>query len=122
MARTTRKRKDFSPREPAPGAPHRTYFKEWRKYRKLSQAKAGERIGLTGQTLARLESGKIEFCARHLQLLADAYSCSREELLMRNPLRGDPEPFWAIWARFKSDDTRRTATAILEAYASTAGE
>lgn len=122
MARTTRKRKEFSPAQAPPPVPPRAYFKEWREYRGLSQAQAGERIGRTGQTVSRLETGEIEFCAHHLDLLARAYDCSREELLMRNPLRGDPEPFWTIWTRFKSDERRRTATAILEAYASTAGE
>lgn len=119
MARTTRKRKGFSPAEPSASRPRHAYFKEWREYRGLSQAQAGERIGLTSQTVSRLETGDIEFCARHLDLFAQAYDCRREELLVRDPLR-DPAPFWVIWARLRSEASRRQATAILEAFVNTA--
>ena len=117
MGRTTRKRNDFSRTAKAPLRSQKVYFREWREYRDLSQAVAGDRIGVTGQTLSRIETGNIEFCEHHLEGMAAAYDCRIEDLLFRDPK--DPEPFWRIWSRLRSEPNRRQATAILEAYVNT---
>lgn len=72
---------------------HRTYLKEWRKYRHLTQDQVIDRLVIheddllpkTAASLSRIENGKQPYSQRILEALSDIYSCEPWELLGRNP-------------------------------------
>lgn len=77
------------------GAKPRFYFKEWRKFRHLTQEEVAERIGTSTSTISQLETGKQGFTDTTLIALAEALNCGPGDLLMRNPL--EDEAPWSIW-------------------------
>lgn len=84
----------------------RTFLKEWREYRVLTQEQASERIGVTQATLSRVERGVTPYDQDLLERIAFAYLCAPEDLLMRNPL--DKDAVWSI-----SDNLRKADPADL---------
>jgi len=68
------------------------YFKQWRKYRGLTQEMLAERIHATPSTISQLETGKQGFTNSTLEALAEALNCQPGDLLMRDPLNG----IWSI--------------------------
>lgn len=109
MARTTRKRNDFSRSQ-------KVYFREWRQHRRLSLEAAGELLEMSHANLSRIELGRQPYCEDDVDRMMRAYKCRREDLLFRNPT--DPEVYWQIWDRLRSPTAQRQATAILEALVS----
>ena len=87
---------------PRPKRPprRRTYLKEWRKHRGLTQERAAERLGLEQSTLSRLERGQLPYNQDFLEAAAKAYSCEPQDLLMRNPL--DEDAVWSIADNLKT--------------------
>lgn len=91
------------------------YLREWRKAAGLSlqgvrdKAEAlfsdrvvaeGEevdlnKIGLSHSTLSRIESFKVPYNQRLLEVLAEVYGTDVPSLIMRNP--DDPEGIWSIY-------------------------
>lgn len=72
-------------KRPAP-----VYFREWRKYRELTQEQAAERAKLSQETLSRLENRKIGYTESNLAALAYAYRCEPHELLRPpNPVENE---------------------------------
>lgn len=69
------------------------YFKQWRKFRGLTQEMLAERIHATPSTISQLETGKQGFTNSTLEALADALNCQPGDLLMRDPLKTD-----AVWS------------------------
>ena len=69
----------------------KTYFKEWRIYRGLTQEKASELSGLSEPTLSRIENGRRKYDSTHLAALATAYMCEEWELIGRNPEEADED-------------------------------
>lgn len=69
------------------------FFKQWRKYRGLTQEVLADRIGLTASSISQLESGKQGFTDSTLEALADALNCTPGDLLIRDPLNED-----AVWS------------------------
>lgn len=72
----------------------RTFLKQWRQYRKLSQERAAERIGVDRSLLSRIENGKSPYNQSFLESAAIAYSCEPVDLLIRNPK--DKSAIWTL--------------------------
>lgn len=93
----------------------RTFFKEWRTFRGLTQAQAAERLDIEQATLSRIERGIIGYTQDFLERAAFAYLCEPADLLMRNPL--DDDAVWSITDNLKkatpADQLR--AAAIIDA-------
>lgn len=94
------------------------YFQAWRKHRQLNQDQLAERIGVTQETISRLESGKIAYTQPMLEALADALNCSPADLIMRDPTQ--PGSIWSIWDQIEPVD-RPKAAKVLEAFTKKTG-
>lgn len=91
----------------------RTFLREWRKFRHLTQIQASERIGVEQSTLSRLERGESPYDQDFLERAAYAYMCDPADLLMRNPL--DEDAVWSITDNLRKaapDDLERAAAVI----------
>ena len=80
----------------------RTFLKEWREYRTLTQEQAASRIGITQATLSRVERGVTPYDQDLLEKIAFAYLCQPADLLMRNPL--DEDAVWSITDNLRKAD------------------
>ena len=92
----------------------RTFLREWREYRKLTQEQAAERIGVEQPTLSRIERGVSPYSQDFLEKAAYAYMCEPADLLMRNPL--DDDAVWSI-----TDNLRQASPADQERAAAIIG-
>lgn len=78
-----------SVRKPRPRL-RRTYLREWRDYRGLTQEQACERIDIERSTLSRIERGEVPYSQGLLEAAAIAYGCEPWDLLHVNPkVEGD---------------------------------
>lgn len=93
----------------------KTFLKEWREYRNLTQDQAAERIGITQATLSRIERGIHPYDQDFLEKTAFAYGCEPQDLLMRNPQ--DENAVWSIADHLlKASPTERAqAAAVIDA-------
>jgi transcriptional regulator with XRE-family HTH domain len=74
---------------------HKTYIREWRTFRGLTQDQAVDRLAAlddphvptTAASLSRLENGKQPYSQRSLEALAQIYDCEPDELLGRDPTK-----------------------------------
>lgn len=73
----------------------RTYLRQWRKYRDLTQEELAERVGMTAPTISQLENNKQGFTGDSLAKIAAALGCSPAALLAYDPK--DPESLWPIF-------------------------
>jgi transcriptional regulator with XRE-family HTH domain len=94
---------------------HRTFLREWRDYRHLTQEQAAERIGIEQPTLSRIERGISPYSQDFLERAAWAYMCEPADLLMRNPLNDD-----AIWSvadhlRQATPEQKEQVRAVIDA-------
>jgi transcriptional regulator with XRE-family HTH domain len=64
----------------------RTYFREWRKFRNLSQEEAAARLNLSRTMLSKIETGQKPYTQHHLEAAATAYQTEPASILSRNPL------------------------------------
>lgn len=96
----------------------RWFLRHWREYRKLSQEKLADQVGMTQGMISHLETGATEFTSRHLELLAGALGCKPADLLTRDPT--DPDAPWLIWDDLSSDQ-KRQAMDILKIFHRNAG-
>ena len=92
-----------------------TYLRAWRKSKKLSLTAAGDRIGVEGTTLGRIERGESPYNQDLLERLALAYGCEPEDLLSVNPLQAEPPHL--VWQQLQKApaDVRDRAYAVIEA-------
>jgi len=72
----------------------RTFIREWREFRNLSQSALGERLGTSASMISRIENGLAPYTQDTLEGLADALATDPASLLMRNPQ--DKEAIWSI--------------------------
>lgn len=63
----------------------RYYFREWRKYRHLTQEQLAERVDMSVSSVSQIETGTQGFTDATLQAFADALMCSPGDLLSRDP-------------------------------------
>jgi transcriptional regulator with XRE-family HTH domain len=68
-----------------PRTRRRTYLREWRDYRRFSQAQVGKMVGWDHSTIQRLESGQTPYDQDHLEVLAPVYGCEPMDLVTRDP-------------------------------------
>lgn len=93
-------------RRPKPNR-RRTFLREWRIFRTLTQEQAAERIGVDQSTLSRIERGVTPWDEDFLEAAAYAYVCEPVDLLIRNPL--DDDAVWSI-----TDNLRKATPADQE--------
>lgn len=72
-------------RKPRPKL-RRTFLKEWRDYRGLTQEQAADRLNIDRSTLSRIERGESPYNQGLLEAAAEAYRCEPWDLLNVNPL------------------------------------
>lgn len=99
------------------GKKRRTFLKEWRKFRGLTQEQLAERLELTQATVARIERGDISYTQPVLEAMADALRCEPADLIMRDP--GQPS-IWSIWDNIPKEQQPQAAR-ILETFAKKTG-
>jgi len=80
----------------------RTFIREWRKYRGLTQEQLGERLELTGSHISMIEAGQRPYTQETLEAIAEALQTDPPSLLMRNP--EDPEGIWSLWDNAKQGE------------------
>lgn len=88
----------------------RTFIRQWRKHRNLSQERLADRVGMTGGNLSEIENGNTGYTQATLEALADALQCEPVDLLIRDP--GDPEGIWSLWERAKPAERRQMIAVI----------
>ena len=93
----------------------RYFFREWRKYRGLTQERLAERVDMTPASISQLETAKQGFSDKTLESLAEALQCSPGDLLMRNPL--DQDAAWDLSDQLKRAtlDQRKQVRSVVEA-------
>lgn len=91
----------------------RTFIREWREYRGISQERLAERIGRTPGLVSQVENQKGPYTQETLEAIADALMCEPVDLLVRNPL--DPEGIWSIWDRVEPSQ-RSHAIEVLKTF------
>lgn len=92
----------------------RTYIREWREYRELTQIQLASRLeGVIGQsTLSRLERGEYAYTQGTLEAIAEALGCEAADLIGRLP--GAPSELTLIINRLPPEK-KKQAIAILKA-------
>ena len=65
----------------------RTFLKEWREFRRLTQEQAAERLDMDRSNLSRVERGEIPYSQALLEAAAVAYDCEPWDVLNVNPLK-----------------------------------
>jgi transcriptional regulator with XRE-family HTH domain len=65
----------------------RTFLREWRTFRHLTQEQAADRMGIDFSTLSRIERGLVPYSQGVLEAAASAYNCAPEDLLAIDPFK-----------------------------------
>jgi DNA-binding XRE family transcriptional regulator len=87
------------------------HLRGWRKFRELSQAELGERIGVSDATISRIEKGEQNWDQEFLKAAAEVLRCDPVDLLMRDP--SQPGAVWSIWAHAKPADRVRIDNVVV---------
>jgi transcriptional regulator with XRE-family HTH domain len=86
-------------------------IREWRHLRRLSQEELAERVGSTGQTIGRYESGQRQVTLKCLARLAEALDCEPADLLPNSAASIDRETYRFIEDFLKLPEAERHAVA-----------
>lgn len=65
----------------------RTYIREWREQRGWSQEELAEMVGVTQETISRLEGGKIAYVQGTLEPIAEALAVTVGMLIDHDPTK-----------------------------------
>lgn len=83
--------------------PRKTFFKEWRKFRGLSQDQLAARLGTNKSAVSKMELGTSRYNQSSLEAWAEALGCEPHELISRPPTDDDDAPkpsvVWPLFAR-----------------------
>ena len=92
-----------------------TYFREWRKFKKLSQEELAARLELDRSNISRIERGESPYDQDYLERFALAVGCDPEDVLSINPTAPDAPRL--IYNRLKSatPEMQRRALDVLDA-------
>lgn len=92
----------------------RTFIRQWREYRHLSQEAAADRIGVDRSLLSKIENGRSPYNQAFLEAAAMAYMCEPADLLVRNPK--DKAAIWTLMdaVRNAPDGTQKQIQAVIE--------
>ena len=63
----------------------RTYLREWREFRGLTQEQAAERFGIDRSHLSKVERRQVPYSQGLIEAAADAYNCEPKDILGVNP-------------------------------------
>jgi transcriptional regulator with XRE-family HTH domain len=77
----------------------RTFIKQWREYRELTQDQLAERLETSKASISRIESGQQAYTQDFLEACAEALRTDPASLLMRDPT--DEEAVWSLWDKAK---------------------
>lgn len=86
-----------------------TFVRQWRDYRGLSQEQLADRLDMSAAQLSRIETGKQPYTQDFLEVAADALRTDVPSLLMRDPLKedpNDPNSIWSLWDQAKPGQRR----------------
>ena len=67
------------------GRLNRTYLRQWREFRELSQEELADRMGTTGASVSRVESAQTPYTQDWLEAAAEALGCTAADLISRDP-------------------------------------
>lgn len=76
-------------------ARRRTFIREWREYRQLTQDALAERLKTSKASISRIEAGSQAYTQDFLEAAADALRTDPASLLMRDPT--DEDAVWSLW-------------------------
>jgi len=76
----------------------RTFLKEWRDYRGLTQEQAAERLNVSRTLLSKIENAKSPYTQGFMEAAAEAYRADVADLIMRDP----NSPIWSIYDTLKA--------------------
>ncbi len=65
--------------------PRKTYFREWREYRGLTQEQLAERLESTKGAVSKTENGRNLYNQSSLEAWAYALQCEPSDLISRDP-------------------------------------
>jgi transcriptional regulator with XRE-family HTH domain len=82
----------------------KTYIRQWREHRGLTQEQLAARIDMTPSHLSMLERGQRGYTQDTMEIIAEALQTDVASLLMRNP--EDPEAIWSIWEQAKPGERK----------------
>lgn len=93
----------------------KTFLKEWREFRSLTQEEAAERLEIDRTTLSKIERREVPYNQDFLERAALAYGCDASDLLSINPTAPDPPRL--IYDRLKNakKEHQERALAIINA-------
>lgn len=92
----------------------RTYLKEWRIYRSLTQQDLALRLGVTHTIISKIENGKRPYSQGFLEAAAEALMTDPASILMRDP--SSPDFIWSIWDAIP-ETSKEQAIAVLKTFA-----
>ena len=92
----------------------RTFLKEWRDYRMLTQEQAAERLNVSRSLLSKIENAQSPYTQGFIEAAAEAYGCDVPDLLMRDP----NSPVWSIYDTLKAlpKDQQEHVEAIVKTF------
>lgn len=101
---TSRNMAFMTPRQRHPNfgpkrARRRTFIKQWREYRELTQDDLAERLYTSKASISRIENGSQAYTQDFLEACAEALQTDPASLLMRDP--SDDEAVWSLWDKAK---------------------
>jgi transcriptional regulator with XRE-family HTH domain len=88
----------------------RTFIREWRKHRGLTQEQLADRIGMTATNLSMIERTERPYTQKTLEALAEALMTDPASLLMRNP--EDEDAIWSLWERASPGEREQIARVV----------
>jgi len=91
MSKKAAQRKPIEPAAPEPL--HRTFIKEWRKHRGLSQTELGEALDLSTATISQIENAKTGYSQATLEATARVLKVHPIDLLVCDP-KQHPRGIW----------------------------
>lgn len=77
----------------------KTYIRQWREFRNLTQEQLADRLEMTSSFLSMLERGQRGYTQETLEAIAYALQTDVASLLMRDP--SDENAVWSIWQEAK---------------------
>lgn len=82
----------------------KTYIRQWREYRNLTQEQLADRLEMTASFLSMLERGQRGYTQDTLEAIAYALQTDTASLIMRDPT--DDSAVWSIWDQAKPGERR----------------
>ena len=82
----------------------RTFIKEWREYRGLTQEALADRVEMSVSNISQLEQGRQGYSQAGLEAIADALQCDVGQLLTIDPTKD--QAMWSIWEQARPGERK----------------